>query len=206
MLIPTSSDSEADLLIVDGQIAPQTSEPPRPGRGRSPSAMQQRRGRRRLSFGQVRALIVHYAAEGSTSAGSGGGSCAAASQTAAAVRIARSRATPAPTPVAIAQINASTKDALRSAGTFGGVDPLSVLQRTSKSRWVASAASDPTPMLTPFQPYFLTICTLGSYPDHVCPHRRRKSRHVRKSGARRRHSSHMDAGIAGFSPASIPST
>ena len=131
-----------------------------------------------LSMGNASLLSVpHYAAEvSSASAGSGGGSCAADSQTTAAVRTARSRATPAPTPVAIAQLKASTKGALRSAATFGGVDPRSVLQRTSKSRCVASAATDPTPTLTPFQPYFLTICTLGSYPDHICPHQKRTSR------------------------------
>jgi hypothetical protein len=136
----------------------------------------------RLVHGQCAAAVsAHYAAEvSSASAGSGGGSCAADSQTTAAVRTARSRATPAPTPVAIAQLKASTKGALRSAATFGGVDPRSVLQRTSKSRCVASAATDPTPTLTPFQPYFLTICTLGSYPDHIGPHQKRTSRRSRR--------------------------
>jgi hypothetical protein len=112
-----------------------------------------------------------YAAEESPNPTSGGGSCTAASQSTAADRIARSRATPTPTPVAIAQLSASAHEDRRSAATFGGVDPRSAFQATSRTRCVTSPVKAPTPAVTAFQPYFLTNDTLTTYPNGPLPNR-----------------------------------
>ena len=110
-----------------------------------------------------------YAAVESFRPNSGGGSCTAASHSTAAERRARSRATPTPTPVATAQLRASAQEERRSAVTFGGADPRSAFQMTSRPRWVTTPVKAPSPTVTAFQPYFLVNDTVTTYPDARVP-------------------------------------